>query len=152
MRRLALVFLLPLALLFTGCASAPMATPERDQQAKAFAPVAERGVVYLFRDENFGAAVKMSVAVDGRLIGDTVAKSYFRLELEPGPHEILSKAEADSTLKLTVEAGKVYFVWQEVKMGLWSARCLLHEIPSAEEGRKRVAECQLLEGPTTLPK
>jgi hypothetical protein len=152
MRRLALALFLPLILLFTGCASAPMATPERDQQAKTFAPVAERGVIYIFRDESFGAAVKLPLVVDGRLLGDTVAHSYFRLELEPGTHEILSKAEADSTLKLTVEAGKVYFVWQEVKMGLWSARCLLHEIPSADEGRKRVGECTLLEGPSTLPK
>lgn len=40
----------------------------------------------------------------------------------PGDHTITSKAEKDATLQFTAEAGKTYYVWQQVKMGVWAAR------------------------------
>ncbi len=151
MRRLmSALSVLALGLGLLGCATAPMAVPERDQQAKTFAPVAGKAVLYVFRDETMGAAIKMDVQIDGQKIAETVAHSFLRLELAPGEHAVLSKAENDSTLKLSMEAGKVYFVWQEVKMGIMIMRSKLQEVP-AEDGRKRVQTCSLLEAPTSFP-
>jgi hypothetical protein len=62
-------------------------------------------------------------------------------DVAPGPHEISSMAENTSTLKLSTEAGKAYYVWQEVKMGLWTARSLLQEV-DVETGRKGIEECK----------
>ena len=137
-------------LLLTACASAPMAVPERDSQAKQFAPAAGKAVVYIYRNENFGGAVKIPISVNSRLIGDTVANSYFRLVLDPGSYAIQCKAEKDSALTVQAEAGKVYFVWQEMKMGMWAAGCSMH-LASDEEGRKAVLECKLLDAPESLP-
>jgi len=149
MKKQLLLLGLPLLLLL-GCARAPMAIPQRDSAAKTFAPVVGKAVAYIYRDENMGAAVKMPVLVDRRAIADTVAKSYIRLELEPGAHEIVSKAEKDSSLTIQAEAGKVYYVWQEVKMGLLGARCKLQLMPE-DKGQESVKNCALLESPTTLP-
>jgi hypothetical protein len=41
---------------------------------------------------------------------------------------------------MDAEAGKTYYIWQEVKMGLWMARSLLQEVDE-ETGRKGVSEC-----------
>lgn len=137
--------LLAATALVTGCASVPMATPEQDAAAKSFAVSAEKANVYIYRNETFGGAVKMPVVVDGKLAGDTVAKSYLKLEMAPGAHTIISKTENDAELKLDAIAGQNYFVWQEVKMGVWSARSNL-SLVDAEKGKAGIAECKLIEG------
>ncbi len=45
------------------------------------------------------------------------------------------KSENDATLNLSIEAGKYYFVWQEVKMDLLIARSKLSQV-SEEQGRQ----------------
>lgn len=139
-----------LALFFVGCAKAPTAAPERDTSAKSFAAVSGKAVVYVYRNEMIGAAVKMPVLVDGHAIADTVSKSFLRLELAPGSHDLVSKAEKDCTLTLATEAGKVYYVWQEVKMGFLYARCKLQVMDEAV-GQAGVRECALLQAPSELP-
>ncbi len=140
------------ALIMTiGCATAPMALPERDISAKLFKPVEGKAVVYIYRDENFGAAIKVPIIINGQSVGSTVAKSYFRILLDPGPCEVECKAERDGKVMFKVEAGKVYFFRQEMKMGFLVAGCMMHLIPEIE-GRRAVAECQLLESPEALSK
>jgi len=128
-----------------------MATPERDTAAKVFAPIAGKAVVYIYRDETMGAGVKIPIVVNNRLLGDTVAHSYFRIVMDPGPSQVGCKAESDSHQSIQVEADKVYFFRQEMKMGLWSAGCLMHLIPEGE-GRLAIAGCKLLEAPESLPR
>lgn len=53
------------------------------------------------------------------------------------------KSENDATLNLSIEAGKYYFVWQEVKMDLLMARSKLSQA-SEREGRKGVMESRLV--------
>jgi hypothetical protein len=128
-----------------------MAVPQRDTDAKSFAAVADKAVVYIYRDERIGAAIKMPLMVDNKNVADTVARSYIRLELSAGNHEIVSKAENESNLTLSAEAGKVYYVWQEVKMGLMFARSKLQLMPE-EKGQASVKKCTLLEASGELPK
>lgn len=61
----------------------------------------------------------------------------------PGSHTITSKSENDATLTLSTEAGKNYYVWQEVKMGLLMARSKLSQV-SEEEGKQGVMESKLV--------
>ncbi|HKQ30066.1 MAG TPA: DUF2846 domain-containing protein [Burkholderiales bacterium] len=133
------------AMLVTGCASVPMASPERDAKAKTFATQPGKANIYIYRNESIGAAVKMPVMVDGKLVGDTVSKTFILTSVNPGKHTILSKTENDSTLDIMAERGKNYFVWQEVKMGMWSARSSLQLVGEAT-GKKSVGECKLVEG------
>ena len=124
-----------------GCASVPMTPIEDDSRAKSFTVSPEKSSIYLYRNESLGGAIPLTVALDGKVAGQTGPKTYFLWEVAPGPHEISSMSENTSTLKLITEAGRAYYVWQEVKMGLWMARSLLQEV-EAETGRKGVAECK----------
>ncbi|MDO6387585.1 MULTISPECIES: DUF2846 domain-containing protein [unclassified Uliginosibacterium] len=144
-RRILTCSFLAAAALMTGCASVPMATPEQDAAAKSFAVTADKANVYIYRNENLGGAVKMPVVLDGKIVGDTLAKTYIKQEVAAGSHTIVSKAENDAELKFDVVAGKNYFVWQEVKMGIWMARSALNLVDEAQ-GKAGVAECKLIEG------
>lgn len=130
-----------LAAFVSGCASVPMASTDEDAKAKTYAVNPSKSNIYLYRNENFGGAIPLSVSLDGKTAGQTAAKTYFLWEVEPGSHEIASHAENVSTLKLATEAGKSYYVWQEVKMGLWMPRSLLQQVDEAT-GRQAVLECK----------
>ncbi|CAD6548891.1 hypothetical protein LMG28140_04677 [Paraburkholderia metrosideri] len=57
-------------------------------------------------------------------------------------HELVSKTENDSTLNIDAVAGKIYYVWQEVKMGMWAARSKLQPVDD-DVGRNGVKESRL---------
>lgn len=131
------------ALLLSGCASVPMASKDEDAKAKTFSTAADKANVYIYRNENMGAAIKMPVLIDGRSVGDTAANTYILKALEPGKHTLVSKTENDATLDINTEAGKNYFIWQEVKMGAFAARSALHQVDEAK-GKAGVKECELV--------
>ena len=127
--------------LLQGCASVPMASLNEDSSAKEFKVDPVKSSIYVYRHENFGGAISMTVSLDGRVAGQSASKTYFLWEVEPGEHEVGSIAENNVTLKLKTEPGKAYYVWQEVKMGFWMARSALHEVDE-ETARKAIAECK----------
>ena len=131
-------------LILTGCASVQYASPELDSEAKAFKTSPDKATIYLYRNETMGAAVTMDVYLDDTFQGYTGANSYFMWVVEPGSHVIKSVAEDEETVTLETEPNKQYFVWQEVKMGLMSARNDLH-IVDEEQGMKGVKECKLVD-------
>jgi len=139
------VCVLALAILASGCASVPMATPEQDTAAKTFAVKPGKANIYVYRNETMGAAIKMPIALDGKLVGDTGAKTFLLLEVSPGSHTLVSKTENDSTLTIDAAAGRNYFVWQEVKMGMMAARSALQRVDDAT-GKAGIAECKLVQG------
>ena len=128
-----------------GCASVPMGDSKRDAELKTFTAKPDMAGLYIYRNENFGGAIRMDVDVDGRYIGQTAAKTYFYTELAPGRHTVTSRSENSDSVEFDTVAGKLYYIWQEVKMGLLYARTKLHLV-SEEEGKKGVAESQLAAG------
>lgn len=143
MRNFSAVFSAVLLLLLSGCASVPMAPLDQDSKAKDFSPIPNKTSLYIYRNETFGAAIPMTVSVNGKALGQTAAQTYFRLNLTPGKYNVESHAENISVLHLTTEAGKNYFVWQEVKMGMWMARSLLQQTDETT-GRAGVMESKLI--------
>jgi hypothetical protein len=127
----------------TGCASVPMADKSVDAQAKQFQPAPDKAKVYIYRNEVMGSAIKMPVLIDNVAVGDTASKTYIEKDLQPGPHTITSKTEKDSSLTIDMLAGKIYYVWQEVKMGMFAARSQLHEV-DAGKGQAGVRESKLI--------
>jgi hypothetical protein len=124
-----------------GCASVPMASMDLDARAKAFEVKPDKSNIYVYRNESFGGAIPLTIALDGKVAGQTAMQTYFLFEVDPGPHEVTSIAENTTSLKLDTLPGKNYFVWQEVKMGMWMARSQLQEVDD-QTGRKGVAECK----------
>jgi len=116
-----------------------MASPEQDAQSKTFSVKPGKANIYVYRNEVLGAAIKMDVSLDGKPVGQTAAKTFFALEVAPGKHTL----QGDSALDLTAEAGKNYFVWQEVKMGFIAGNKL--QLVDEATGKAGVAECKLIE-------
>lgn len=128
----------------TGCASVPMASAEKDTSAKSYKTDPNQANIYVYRNETFGAAIKMPVLIDNYAVGDTASKTYIFKQVAPGSHTVTSKTENDATLTIDAKAGENYFVWQEVKMGAFAARSQLHLV-DAEKGKADIAECKLIE-------
>lgn len=135
-------------LFLVGCASAPMAQSDLDQKAKSFENSSNKATLYIYRNENFGAAISMEILVNNKSIGQTAAKTYFKYDVTPGHYQIQSKAENTSILDLDVWAGKSYFVWQEVKMGFIYARNKL-QLTDEIKGKAGVLESKLINTPIT---
>ncbi|MGU7783240.1 DUF2846 domain-containing protein [Burkholderia sp. PU8-34] len=129
-------------LILAGCASVPMGDPQRDAELKTFKTPQEKAAIYVYRNESMGGAIKMPVTLDGKILGDTAAKTYLYSEVEPGRHQLVSKAENDSTLDVDTVAGKIYYVWQEVKMGIMYARSKLQLVDDTT-GQDGVKESKL---------
>lgn len=134
-----------LALIMTGCASVPLADSSKDAELKHFAANSEKAGVYIYRNETFGAAVKMDVSVNGEPLGQTAAKTYLFTELPEGKHTICSEAENTAELEVDVAKGRLYYIWQEVKMGIMSARSKL-QLVDADTGQEGVRESKLALG------
>lgn len=138
-----MIKILLLLIALFGCATAPMAPIDKDTKAKLFETSQDAASLYIYRNENFGGAISMDISVNGRTVGQTAPKSYFKFDLIPGNYHIESKAENVSFLDITLMPGKNYFVWQEVKMGIFYARSKLLFV-SDDEGKKGVLESRLI--------
>lgn len=142
MRLLATTLLLSLTLV--GCASVPMATTQDDVTAKRFSPSPDMSGIYIYRNEYFGAAIKMPVVLDGRQLGKTVAHSYLYKEVPPGKHIITADGENTDMLKVVTQPGQNVFIHQQVKMGFAVGRSGM-KVVDAAEGKAGVLECKLIE-------
>ena len=125
-----------------GCASVPMGDPAEDARLKTFPVKPNVAGVYIYRNETLGAAITLPVELDGKHLGRTASKTFFYEEVAPGKHTVTSRAENDETLSFDAIAGKLYFIWQEIKMGLFQPRTKLHLVGD-EEGRNGVLESKL---------
>jgi len=143
LKKLMTAGVLALVVLASGCASVPMATPEQDAAARSFAVKPGKANIYVYRNETFGAAIRMPIALNGKLVGDTAANTFLILEVSPGGHTILSKTENDPIVMINAVAGRNYYVWQEVKMGMFSARSALHLVDEAT-GKAAIKDCKLI--------
>jgi hypothetical protein len=118
-----------------------IAAQDLDTKPDDFLQAPQKASLYIYRNQSFGGAV--SVSVNGQEVGNIGAKSYILLNLLPGRYTIESHAENDSMLSLSIQAGKNYFVRQEVKMGFWEARCRLEQVDETT-GRTDVTEPKLI--------
>lgn len=144
MRKIFITLLL--ASILGGCATVPMGNTKKDATLKSFSVPdnKDKAGIYVYRNETFGAAIKMHVRLDGKVLGSTAANTYLYKEVEPGLHTITSLAENTDTIKVSARKGTLSYIWQEVKMGMWSARSKLHLVDE-DEGRKGVLESILAE-------
>src|SRR5688572_11398680 len=122
-----------------------MGDPKRDAEIKSFTPKPDVAGLFIYRNESFGGAIRMDVEIDGKPIGQSAAKTYFYKEVTAGKHTVTSKSENTDTIEVDTVAGKLYYIWQEVKMGLLYARTKL-TLVGEEEGKKGVLESQLAAG------
>lgn len=148
MKKMSVIYklsLITLLLALGGCASVNKAPAHLDTKAKQFKSNKSYSQVYVYRNEMLGAALAMSVTVDGKLAGTTAANSYFKFNLPAGKHTFKSEGD-DSPLKIKTSRGKLYFIWQEMKMGMFSGGTKL-QVVKPSEGRNGVLESILIDSP-----
>jgi len=128
----------------SACASVPMASMDEDRLRKEFSPPpGGMAGLYIYRNTNMGGALKKTIKVDGKVVGETGPMTYFYIDLTPGSHTLSTESEfSDNDLVITTEAGQNYFVHQHMKLGVFVGGAKFELVP-AEEGKDGVLECEL---------
>lgn len=101
-------------------ACTPLPPTPQDIQAKRFEITPGKAVVYLVRTYPDLSDLPATVLLDDQQIGATYAGTYFRLEVPPGRHEIRGYAADNGSIKIDVEADRIYFIRHSVA-GDWRA-------------------------------
>lgn len=130
-----------------GCAKVPMAPPEEDMALKEFKPPqADQSGIYIYRNCFVGAALKKTVYLDQKAIGESAEDVYFYTTTTPGSHVLSTESEfSPNDLQIDTEGGKNYFVEQYIKMGVFVGGANLRLVDE-ETGKKAVLECSLAKG------
>ena len=101
---------LMLAAMLAGCAATPEATPDRDAAAKHFEPASRAAVIYLYRADSPGSRGVTTVWVDGRLVGQSLPATYFRVIARPGRNYIHATGGDAGRLEIQTRPDAVHFV------------------------------------------
>ena len=96
-------------------------------------PQAKANVVFI-RPANFGSAIRFMILDDqGTFVGESISKSHFVTQVDPGRHLFVAWSENTSALEATVEAGKTYYVHVQPTMGAFKAQVQLKAIKPGSE-------------------
>jgi Protein of unknown function (DUF2846) len=76
--------------------------------------VADKAVIYLYRDRVDFTDGAPGVMLDGQLQGATYRGTYFRFEVAPGRHRLEGYAGDSGRYEFNTEAGRIYFIRQSV--------------------------------------
>jgi hypothetical protein len=134
-----------LSLLLVGCASVPMESADKTSAAKQFPTPSEgKAGLYLYRYGTFGAALKKDIWLDGKCVGETARNTFFYEEVEAGvEYKISTESEfSPNDLLLKPEAGKLYFIKQFIKFGVFVGGAGLNLVDESE-GKKQIQELNL---------
>jgi len=134
------------AWLLTGCFGSVYdrnAPVEQDAEAKQFRSVPELAQVYIYRNNPEYVGAPGGVTINRSYAGETYARTYFRIYLPAGKHEIItSNGNVRNKMSIEVESGKNYFIWQELIPG-FPPKFKLHLVDEVT-GKKGVMESALI--------
>lgn len=140
-----LALLVGSSVLFVGCASVPLESPEKSEALKKFGPPSSgNAALYIYRSGSFGGALKKDVWIDGKCIGETGPNVFFHEEVKGGmEHKLSTESEfSPNDLLVNTEAGRNYFVRQFIKFGVFVGGAGL-ELVDEEKGKSEVAKLNL---------
>jgi hypothetical protein len=131
-----------LILAIAGCAQLPPSP--QDIQAKQFQSLPDKSVIYIVR-QRMDSWHPGTLWLDDHAMITTYRHTYYRWEVDPGPHRIAGFAPDGATLSFTPEAGKIYFV-QHTVLGPWRSSAIASylELINEKDGREIVSMGQLL--------
>jgi len=104
-------------------------------------PEAGKAIVYVVRPSSTGGLVRFNVFVDDQEaaseMGFTRSSEYIYFNLLPGEHNIYSKAENWAEEHVSVKAGDIVYMQQDVSMGIIMARNSVARIDQ-DQGKSQV--------------
>lgn len=131
--------------LFSGCATVPMEKAQKSDMAKTFNPPSEgNAALYIYRSGTFGGALKKTVWVDGKCIGETAPNVFFYVEVKGGAqHKVSTESEfSPNDLLVKTESGNNYFIRQYIKFGVFIGGAGL-ELVDEETGKNAVKQLKM---------
>ena len=130
----------------SGCASVPTESSQATAAAKEFKlPATTNAGIYVYRNNShFGAALKKSVWIDGKCLGETAKGVFFYQEVEGNKeHTISTESEfSQNALVIYLESKKLYFIQQFIKLGVFVHGAGLEKIDT-KEGMREVSKLNL---------
>ena len=133
-----------LACFITGYGTLTLsATSETDAPNKSSTVAQDKANLYLYRDPNIKVAVTTKLSVNGKEVEATKRTTCGHWEVNPGTYDISSESPSASTVRIVAEAGKSYYVWQEVKVPMAGYGFPTNElhVVDADTGRRGVRAC-----------
>ena len=109
---------------------------------KNLEPINGKVIVYIVRPTFFGTVIRQDINCDNYFIGSTKGEEYLYTVILPGKHIFRSASENTKKLEVILEAGKIYYIKQQVKMGAFYAATGL-KLLTDEEGKKFLTKCKL---------
>lgn len=113
---------LTLLLTLAGCAGSGGTLVQREKPQLATRP--DMATLVIVRPTSYGFGVVIDNFIDGQLVGRTRGKSFNLVNVPPGRHYVMGRAENIAVARLDLEPGKLYFLVQGITPGVWKARTL----------------------------
>ena len=126
--------------LIAGCASTPQATLSSDADAKRFDSAMNAAVVFIYRPIGAGHGVS-TIWLDGRLVGESLPQSFFRVVARPGHNRITTSGNDPGRLEFDTRADEVYFVEARVEGETQSEARSSFRLVTPEMGKTAIAGC-----------
>lgn len=105
-------------------------------------PKGDQALVYILRPATTWPT-KMWAFADETLLGVTKSDSYVYAYVDPGEHVFWSKAENVNAIRISVEAGKTYYIQQHAQIGVWKMAVEL-EVLDEPEAKELLKQCDYL--------
>ena len=137
--------LLVAAALLAGCTATPEAPRSADAMAKEFDSAPNAAIVYLYRSDLAGGTGTADLWLNGRLIGQTLPKTYFRTAVRAGRNLLAAGGRDSGRLEFDTRSGEVYYIAIAVD-GIDEAYLSRFTLtPAATAQRELLRCCTLLE-------
>ena len=137
--RVAFVRMLMLAVLIGGCAATPLASRESDADAKRFESAPRAAIIYLYRADVRGGF--STLWINNRLLGETVAGTYFRVPVRPGRSIISASGSDMGRIAIDTQEDGVYFVEMQVHGESESNSTTIFRSVPADTAKQAIARC-----------
>ena len=116
MRILNTLVIIVTALFYVSCSNNFSMT--RQTQKPQITPDSEKATLVIYRGTSFGYGMTMATYLDNRFVGQTRGASYFITKAEPGIRHLTGIAEKNINHRLSLEAGKIYYINQGIYPGV----------------------------------
>lgn len=97
-----------------GCAFRRAAPAQLDADMKEFPTRPDAATIYIYRTVHDRRERGTTLYIDGRLVGNTRAGTYFRLEVVPARHVLHGTGLDAGELAVYARPGQIYFVRHDV--------------------------------------
>jgi hypothetical protein len=117
---------------------------EKDSLAKNLAPITDKSIVYIIRNNYSDMLVPYRLDYDSFQIGWVKSRTYLYSIVDPGDHVFISYVPAGNEyrLKASLEPGKIYYLELYYAIGLLGSVVKM-KILNEEKGRKDLMTCNI---------